>query len=293
MSKTTRDLKLGAALVSLMLALPAGAMAQDDAPVVGKEALDQVVATVGGTEITMGHMIIAKASLPEQYQQIPDDQLYDGLLRQLIQQEVLSQSEDATDTDLVRLSLENETRSLRAAVAITEVADRAVTDEMVEAAYKRDYVDAEQGKEYNASHILLETEEEAKAVLAEVKGDADFANVAREKSTGPSGPNGGSLGWFGAGTMVAEFQTAVESLNPGDITGPIETQFGWHVIKLNDTRALEAPTLDEVRDQITQQLQQEAVEAHITELTEAADISQPPQTEIDPSLLSATQLLED
>ena len=76
-------------------------------------------------------------------------------------------------------------------------------------------------------------DDEAKAIVEELKGGADFAATAREKSTGPSGPGGGSLGWFGAGAMVPEFETAVAAMEAGDISDPVQTQFGWHVIKLN------------------------------------------------------------
>lgn len=289
MSKTT--MSMSAAALSLLLALPVTAEETTNVKT-GVVDLDRVVATVGESEITVGHMIVAKASLPQQYQSIPDDQLWDGLLEQLIQQEALAQSEDAETTSLVQLSMSNERRSLLAAVAVTRVAERAVTEENILAAYRRDYIDAEQGKEYSAAHILLETKEEAEAVLAEVKSGADFAATAREKSTGPSGPNGGDLGWFSAGTMVQPFQVAVESLSPGEVTGPVQTQFGWHVIKLNDTRVLSAPDLEEVREQITQSIQQQAVEGHIDELMKRAEVSRSPQGAIDPSLLSNTDLLE-
>ena len=255
--------------------------------------LGQVVATVNGKEITVGHMMVAKAGLPEQYQMIPDDQLWDGLLEQLIQQEVLAQSGDAHETALVRLSMDNEQRSLMAAVAITSVARRAVNEAKVLEIYQRDFVDVDKGKEYNASHILLDTEAEAQAVLEDVKNGADFAATAREKSTGPSGPNGGSLGWFGDGMMVEPFQKAVEGMNPGDVVGPVQTQFGWHVIKLNNTRSAEAPLLADVRNDIEQTVQQEAVEKHIDALMAQNQITRTPQTEVDPSILSRTDLLEE
>lgn len=259
----------------------------------GAADLNQVVATVNGTAITVGHMMVAKAALPQQYQTIPDDQLWDGLLEQLVQQEVLAQSPDAHETPLVGLSMDNEKRSLLAAVAITDVARRAVTEAKVLEIYQRDYVDADRGKEYNASHILLDSEHEAQLVLDEVKGGADFATVARDKSTGPSGPNGGELGWFGEGMMVEPFQNAVEAMQPGDIVGPVQTQFGWHVIKLNDTRNAQAPLLDAVRPEIAQKVQQEAVEAHIDGLMRQNQITRTAQDAIDPSVLSRTDLLEN
>ncbi len=93
-----------------------------------------------------------------------------------------------------------------------------------------------------------------------------------EHSTGPSGPNGGVLGWFGKGTMVPEFQNAVEEMETGEVAGPIETQFGWHVIKLNETRDKEPPSLDQVRAEIVGQLNQEAIEALLAQLHADADV---------------------
>ncbi|MBP0482486.1 peptidylprolyl isomerase [Sagittula salina] len=312
MPKTT--LMSGVAALSLLLALPVTAETADHgtAPAAdhGAEAehaatgavetggnlavdLGQVVASVNGKPITLGHMIVAKAALPQQYQTIPDSQLWDGLLEQLIQQELLAQSPDAHQTKLVDLSMANERRSLLAAVALTEVAKRSVNEAKVLEIYQRDFIDVEQGKEFNASHILLDTEEEAKTVLAEVKDGADFATAARDKSTGPSGPNGGELGWFGAGMMVEPFQNAVEAMSPGDVVGPVQTQFGWHIIKLNQVRSAEAPLLDDVRGDIVKQIQQEVIEEHIDALTRQADVTRAAQDAVDPSALSRTDLFEE
>lgn len=284
MSKMT--LSLAAAALAVSLAIPA--LAQDDPP-----NADTVVATVNGQEITLGHMIMVRASLPEEYQQLPADVLWQGILDQLVQQEALSQTDRATETRRVRLALENERRSLFASEVIGQIADAAVTDEALRAAYEARFADGAGGVEYNASHILVETEEEAVTVAQEVRDGVDFASVAREKSTGPSGPNGGSLGWFSAGTMVEPFQDAVEALEPGDISDPVQTQFGWHVIKLNETRVAEAPALEDVRGEIATELQREAVEAFIDEQVEQAEITRTAPGEIDTSVLDDLGLLED
>ncbi len=284
---------LGAAALALTLALPLHA--QDQAAEQTEElSADTVVATVNGTDITLGEMLVVRASLPEQYQQLGDDVLWDGILDQLVQQEVLAQDEKAVETKRVDLSLKTERRTLLAAETVSAVADAAVTDEALQAAYDAQFADAEQGQEYNASHILVESEDEAKAIIEELNGGADFAEVAKEKSTGPSGPNGGELGWFSAGMMVEPFQAAVETMEAGAISEtPVQTQFGWHVIKLNETRAKEAPKLDEVRDQLAQQVQQEAVAAYMDEAESGAEITRKASGEVDPSVLSNFQLLED
>jgi peptidyl-prolyl cis-trans isomerase C len=182
---------------------------------------------------------------------------------------------------------------LTAAQVIEDIVDESVTEEAVQAFYEENYLQGEKAEEFNASHVLVETEEEAAAIVEELNGGADFAEVAREKSTGPSGPNGGQLGWFGAGMMVPEFQTAVEGLDVGAISGPVQTQFGWHVIILNEKRTQEAPALDAVRGEIENELSQQAVTQKIDELTSAADVTRTTKEEVDTSVLSNIGLLED
>jgi len=277
---------LSAAAVAVTLALPA--VAQDDAP-----TADTVVATVGGTDITLGHMLMVRAGLPEQYQQLPPDVLWTGILDQLVQQEALSQSDDATETKRVTIALENERRALLASEAVAAAASQDLSDAAIQEAYDAKYANAEMGKEFDASHILVETEEEAQAVVAELEGGADFAAVAKEKSTGPSGPNGGSLGWFGAGMMVAPFQEAVEGMEVGTISAPVQTQFGWHVIKLNDTRTAEAPPLDEVREELTAELRDARLKEYIDGVVAEADVSRTEPGSIDASVLNQLDLLEE
>lgn len=252
---------------------------------------NKVVATVNGTDITLGHMIVLKQRLPQQYQQLPGDVLFEGILDQLVQQTLLGQQiEDLTNGS--RLTLENEERALRASDEIRSVVDAATTDEALQAAYDAAYGNAEPETEYNASHILVETEEAAAALITELEGGADFAELARENSTGPSGPNGGQLGWFGKGAMVAPFEEAVLATDVGTISGPVQTQFGWHVIKLNETRIKDAPALEEVRPQLVDDASRAAIEARVEELEGGADITRLTATDVDPALLDQTDLLE-
>ena len=275
---------LTAAALAFTLALPAQAEEMD---------LDSVVATVNGQDITLGHMLAIRAQLPEQYQQLGDEVLWDGILDQIVQQTVLAQDDRAEETKRVTLSLDNERRSLMAAEVVQAIANDAVSDDAVQAAYDAEYATAELGKEFNASHILVETEEEAQALIEELNGGADFAELAKTKSTGPSGPNGGELGWFGPGMMVEPFQAAVEQMSVGEISAPVQTQFGWHVIKLNEERNKEAPQLEEVRADIELKLQQEAVQNYIDEKLGAAEVTRTDKADIDTSVLSNMQLLEE
>ncbi|MFG6608911.1 peptidylprolyl isomerase [Sulfitobacter sp. 1A12057] len=253
--------------------------------------LDTVVATVNDTEITLGHMIVARASLPQQYQQLPEDVLFKGLLDQLVQQTALADSFTGELPPRVTLSLENETRSLTAGEAIEGVMAEDVSDEELQAAYDAQYSDAEPEPEFNASHILVETKEEADAIKAELDGGADFAELAKEKSTGPSGPGGGSLGWFGPGMMVPAFEEAVAGMEAGSVSEPVETQFGWHVIKLNETRTAEAPALEDVREELETQVRQTNVQEAIESLTDSAEVDRSAAEGVDPSVLNNIEWL--
>ncbi|NNE88490.1 MAG: peptidylprolyl isomerase [Silicimonas sp.] len=275
-----------ASLAALAVAFSAPALAD------GHEAdPNKVVATVDGTDITLGHMIVLKQRLPQQYQQLPPDVLFEGILDQLVQQTLLGQQIE-TLTNGSKLTLENEERALRASDEIRSIVDAATTDEALQAAYDAAYGSAEPETEYNASHILVETEEAAAELITELEGGADFAELAMENSTGPSGPSGGQLGWFGKGAMVAPFEDAVLATEPGAISGPVQTQFGWHVIKLNETRIKDAPALEEVRGQLVDDASRAAIEARVEELEGDAEITRLTATDVDPALLDSVELLE-
>ncbi len=252
---------------------------------------DTVVATVNGTDITVGHLILMRDALPEQYKSLPDDVLYDAVLNQAIQQTVLAQTVSG-ESKSIKLRLENERRSLMAGTAIDKLVRAALTDEALQAAYDERFANAEPTREYNASHILVATEEEARALIEQLNNGADFAELAKEKSTGPSGAQGGSLGWFSKGMMVQPFEEAVIQMEPGTISEPVKTQFGWHVIKLNDSRIKAAPTLDEVRADLADEIQKKVLKQKLDELTAAADVVRPDSLEINPATLRDTALLD-
>jgi peptidyl-prolyl cis-trans isomerase C len=273
--------KVIAAALFGALSLTSSAFAED-------MSADTVVATVNDVQITLGHVIAARASLPPQYQELEDPQLYKGILDQIIQQELLKQS--AGDLNkAVEIQIENEQRIVIAGAALQNIAQAAVTDEALKAAYDAKYADFEPGREFNAAHILVETEDEAKALVAELEGDADFAELAKNKSTGPSGPNGGDLGWFGLGMMVAPFEQAVTAMEIGSISAPVQTQFGWHVIKLMDSRLQDVPALELERDELASGIEEAAIRANLAELETAATIER--NDGIDPALMRNDALL--
>lgn len=253
--------------------------------------VDTVVATVNGEDITMGHMVIGYASLPAQYREMPIELLYDAILDQLIQQTLLKQSFDQTDPKRVTLSLENERRSLLAGEMIETILKDAATEDQVQAAYTQNFVEGAGGEEFNASHILVESKADAEEIIADLNAGEDFAALARDRSTGPSGPNGGDLGWMGRGLTVPEFESAMDLLQPGEISPPVQTEFGWHVIKMNDRRKTEAPELGEVRDQIVNQLRREAVESSVEDLRKMATIDRPDIPGLDRNVVTDLDLL--
>ena len=270
--------------LSLILALPVAAQDSVNA--------GTVLASVGETEITLGHVIAMLTVLPPEYQGLPDNVLLDGLLEQLVQQEVLAAVAE-NDIGLVeRLGLENERRAFLAATLIDRVGNAPVSQDELQAEYDAQFGNLGPVTEYNASHILLETEADAQAVIVALGEGADFAELARERSTGPSGPNGGELGWFTAGMMVPTFDQAVFALGVGEVSAPVETQFGWHVIVLNETRDQAPPSLDEVRAELEDGLRRARVEATMQELTAAAVINRPEIT-IDPAVIRDLDLLAE
>lgn len=265
--------------------LSTGAMA-DSAPDAAT-----VVASVNGEEITLGHVIMAGASLPEEYQQVPADVLYNAILDQLIQQTALVQSREGDVPAVVEISLDNERRSLLAADAIESAMAEVGSEDEIRAAYDAKYADGKGEVEFNASHILVETQEAADAIKAELDEGADFAETAKAKSTGPSGPSGGELGWFSDGQMVPEFQEAVNTLESGQVSDPVQTQFGWHVIILNDKRDKEAPQLEAVAAELLGELRQNALEDKIEELTSKASIERPVVEGLKPEMIKDLGLI--
>lgn len=282
-----RRYSLTAFCLAAVLALPVAAQDTADEPSAPADAAqpdpEQVLATVNGEQITLGHVIATRAGLPEQYKSLPDDALLRGILDQLIRQTVLSQ--ELGDPSLAgRIAAKNEMRALRAAEMIERLAGAEIAEADVEAMYQEQYASQEPQEEINASHILVETEEEAQELVKLLADGADFAELARERSTGPSGPNGGQLGWFGRGQMVEAFEAAVFALEPGAVSGPVQTQFGWHVIRLNETRVAEVPALEDVREELVSELRQQKLAEQIESLASAAEVEEA-EIDFDPAFI--------
>ena len=280
--------RLKSLAVTALFTLLCSPLVAQDTP---KPDTHTVVATVNGTEITLGHIAVAKATLPEQYQSLPANVLFPGILDQLISQTLLMQSFEGERPPRIVYAIENEVRSLVAAEVVEGVMAGAVSENALNEAYRTTYLNEELGEEYRAAHILVETEEEAIKIKAELDTGAEFAFMAREKSTGPSGPRGGDLGWFGKGVMVPAFEAVVVELKVGEVSQPVETDFGWHVIKLLETRISEAPALEDVRAELETKIRDASVTTKISKLREEAKIDQSGADELDPNVLNQIDLM--
>ena len=290
------------ALAGLTLVTPALAEDQPAAPAAEAAApaapatAETVLATVNGQPITLGAIIVMRQGLPQQYQGLPDDVLLQGLVDQAIDQTLLAAEispDPANDPLAVRLQVENDRRAALAASLVQARMSEPVSEADVQSAYDEAAKEFKPQKEFNASHILVASEDEAKAIEAQLKDGGDFAAIAKEKSTDPgSGAQGGSLGWFGAGQMVPEFQAAVETLKPGEISAPVQSQFGWHIVRLDEVRDTAFPPLAEVKDQIENQVRQQKLEAEVAALRAKAAIEKP-ENAVAPAAIRQVDLLQN
>jgi len=186
-------------------------------------------------------------------------------------QEALKQKLDKNPE--VVAEIDQQRRTILASALVQGYLDKhPVTDKEMQDVYDREVANADH-TEYKARHILLESKDAADAVIAELKKGADFAELAKSKSTGPSAKDGGDLGWFGAGQMVKPFAEAAAKLKKGEYTKePVQTQFGWHVIKLEDTRQAEVPSFEQLKPRIARLLQNERVKTYLAELRAGAKV---------------------
>ena len=251
-----------------LLAVSTAALAQD--------ADNPVAATVDGMEILRSDVEAVKNSLPDQMRNAPIEQLYPVLLDRTIDFKLLELEAEKADIG-DEPDLQAALAQARAAVMRDFMLRKKVEEGSTEEALKARYEELKKGdgfsfEEVHARHILLASEEDAKAVITELEGGADFEELAKEKSTGPSAPNGGDLGYFKKGAMVPEFGEAAFSMEVGSTSEePVQTQFGFHVIKVEDKRTNE-PSFEETEPQIRQEVARDIVTALVEGLREGATI---------------------
>ena len=276
-----KKLLMPAYLSFIITFLPSNVISQD---------ANTILATVGETKITLGHVIALQSRLTTQYKNLDDSTLFNGILDQLIQQAVVAENVKKQNFSEIKYEYENQIRTYLANLYIEKITLRKLSETRIKEFYESQYKISAADKEFNASHILLETEPEASEVQSMLKANKDFSELAKTRSTGPSGPSGGNLGWFSKGMMVPPFEKAVLGLKVGEISDPIQTQFGWHIIKLIDVREKAIPSLEEVRPEIEQSLRQEDVKTEIQNLTSKTEVIRS-ETSINPSIIRNIELI--
>jgi peptidyl-prolyl cis-trans isomerase C len=193
------------------------------------------------------------------------------IAREIFMQEAQKRGLDATPEYKVQIELARQTILIRELFAEFQKTS-AVTDADVQAEYDK-FVAANGGKEYRARHILVETKAQADAILASLKKNGKFEDIAKKQSKDPgSGANGGDLDWAAPGNYVKEFSDAMVALNKGQVSAPVQSQFGFHIIRLDDVREAQLPKLEDVKPQISQQLTQQRMAAFQQELRAKAKI---------------------
>lgn len=275
-------LRVGVAAVALSVAA-GGAFAQEETPAGTAEtteaqevAPDTVVATVNGEPITEAQIDLALADLGQQFAGLPEEQQRAAALSALIEimlfaAEAEEQGLGDSETFQQRMDLLRQ-RALHSAYIENAIAAE-VTDEAVRQRYETELAGVEPEQEVRARHIIVETEEEARAIIEELEAGGNFEEIAKEKSTDGAAAQGGDLGYFGKGQMVPEFEEAVFALEVGEYTQePVQTQFGWHVIKLEDKRDREPPAFEDVSAQIRSLMLREQYMETASSLREAAEI---------------------
>ena len=194
------------------------------------------------------------------------------VLREIFMQEAQKRGIGATEDFKTQMELARQTIMIRTLFAEHQKKN-PITDAAIQAEYDK-FVAANGGKEYRARHVLVETEDEAKAIIKAIKGGAKFEDIAKKSSKDPgSGANGGDLDWAAAASYVTEFSEAMVKLDKGQMTDePVKSQFGWHVIRVDDVRQAQLPKLEDIKPQVLQQMQQQQLSEYQRGLREKAKV---------------------
>ena len=245
---------------------------------------------VNGKIVKFGSAIIAFSKIRQANREFDQKTVFSQIVQQLVNEELLSQKIEK-ENQLTLLAIEHEKRSAKAAQMVSKILKNFPNDELVNSAYQNLTEEFKNALEYNASHILVKEEGQAKNILADLKKGKKFGEMAKEHSVGPSGKNGGKLDWFDLNSMVPEFSTALMVLSEGDISQPVKTKFGWHLIKLNKTREKQMPELSAIKSQLVQNLRQKKINDYLSSLTKNSEIDFVGKN-INPNEIANIQLLE-
>ena len=247
-----------------------------------------IVANVNNEDISLETMIHAMNELPPEIQSQPFMSYYEDLLERVIDIKLFAQEGKKMKLDeepSVRAAIDFVIEKVLMQAFLSKYVQENIKEENIKASYNNFIADETSREEIKASHILMDTESEAIDVINMLNDGGDFAELAKNKSTGPSGPSGGDLGWFKRGQMVPPFEKAAFSLNKNEITQrPVQTQFGWHVIKIFDKRIPEAPSYESMKNKLIQDLERKIVSKKIQDLRNDALIEKLSSSELEPLL---------
>jgi peptidyl-prolyl cis-trans isomerase C len=275
---------LGALALATVLAAAGTAVRAQDS--------DPVVARANGVDIRQSDLTLAEDEVGASMPQMPPDQKRQYLITYLADIIVLSQAADQQklgDRNDVKHRIAFERNKVLMETLLDDAGKAAVTDDAMHKVYDDAVKQMAPEQEVHARHILVATEDEAKDIEAQLKKGADFATLAKEKSKDPGAADGGDLGYFTKDQMVPEFADAAFKLDKGQISDPVKTQFGWHIIEVEDKRVKPTPTYDEVKSQLETYVAHHAQADLVQKLRSAANIErldQPPPAAADPSALN-------
>ena len=236
----------------------------------------KIVATVDGKPIFLSEIIGMAQRLPEQYRKMSLEAVYPSLLTRAIDSKLVTlegrRAGFSKDPDVKKRLLDVEDQII-SEIFLTKTIGSQVTEEALQKIYSETKSEMASGDQIKARHILLDSEEKAMEIIKKLQAGGEFAKLASEYSTGPSAASGGDLGWFGEGQMVPEFSKAAFALNPGDIvTKPVKTQFGWHIILVEDRKVSAPPSFDEAKEQLASTMSQKLLKELIETLRTKAKI---------------------
>ena len=257
---------LGALVVAALLAAPVGTARAED---------DPIIARVNGVEIHQSDLAFAEEEIGGNMANVPPPQKHDYLITYLTDVIVLSQAAEKQGLqnrpDVKRRIAFDRNRLLMEAL-LQDAGKAALDDAELQKVYQEAVKQMPPEEEVRARHILVGSEAEAKAILAALKGGADFATLAKEKSKDPGAAEGGDLGYFTKDQMVPEFSEVAFKLDKGQISDPVKTQFGWHIIKVEDKRVRPTPSFDQVKGQVVAYVEHRAQAALVEKLRKEAAV---------------------
>jgi peptidyl-prolyl cis-trans isomerase C len=267
------------ALAMLVAMAPRAAPAAD-------EGKDDVLAIVNGQEIDRTDVMMARNRLPAQLRELPEEQILPVLINVVIDSRLIAdqaRKQNIAEEPEVKAQMQIVQDMVLEQTLLTRNLQDKITEEALRERYDAMIKDEEARKQVHAQHILVAERSEAEEVIRKLDEGADFDELAKENSAGPSAEAGGDLGYFSRGDMIPAFSDVAFSLEPGTYSRtPVQTEFGWHVIKVEDRRVVDPPPFEEVRNQLQQQLAMELRSEYVKQLREQAEITrlyQPPLTE--------------